>query len=254
MKNILSAVLLAAVLSLLAAAQDARVPSVVINQDGEMSTHGTTGSTWGLPSVPGTILFYGGDTNTSDPNQTGFANGNTLLVPLTEVLAAVTAPKNGGKIVTSAVFFNQVATGTSNPFDPPTGTYDVRTNVSDGNCGTELTSGSGPQTAVLTGRKPFGAPEYTTTVSFAKPLTAKDGTTYWFNESPQCTDSSNGTCASEQFFFDNTTQQTNGVNANAQPKGQMFLDSNFFGFVCKNLCDDAPNSQQCAWGSWGLLK
>jgi hypothetical protein len=210
--------------------------------------------TWGIPSVPGTIVFYGGDINVNDPNAQGFNNGNTLLAPQSAVYAPVTAPKSG-KIVVSSVFVNQSPSITSGKvFDPPTATYDVRTGLSEGNCGTSLASGSGSQTAVLTGRSPFGFPEYTTTVSFAHSLTAKNGTTYWFNESPQCTNSANGNCSSEQFYFSNTTQQTNGVNANAQPKGQMYSAGASLGTDCHNVCDGSQNSQQCAWGSWGLTK
>jgi hypothetical protein len=242
-----------AALSLVAMAQDAKAPLLTLSQSGRASRSSGT-VTWGLPTVPGNILFYGGDTNTSDPNEQSFANGNTLFSPATMTYAPVTAPKNGGKIVASAVFFNQVATGTGgNVFDPATATYDVRTGLSEGYCGTDLTSGSGPQTAVLTDRQPFGFPEYTTTVQFTRPLTAKDGTTYWFNESPQCTDGSNFACQFGQFFLDNTTQQTNGLNANAQPRGQLYGDSDSFGATCLNYCTNL-NEQQCGWASWGLLK
>lgn len=257
MKKILFVVMLVAVFSFAAMAQDAKVPSLVANHNGAAGVHGNGSVTWGLPSTPKAILFYGGDTNTSDPNEQGFANGNTLLVPTTTTYGSVTAPKSG-KISTSAVFFNQSPTISSGTvFDPATGTYDVRTGISSGNGGTDQTHGSGPQTAVLTGRIPFGAfMEYTTTVSFARPLTAHDGTTYEINESPQCTNSANGNCGSMQYFFSNTTQQTNGVNANAQPSGALWFNSAFFGFTWVNWCDPSlgQNSSQCAWGSWGLLK
>jgi hypothetical protein len=74
------------------------------------------------------------------------------------------------------------------------------------------------------------------------------------NESPQCTDESNGDCESE-FFYANTTQETNGVNASAQPAGELFLNSAFFGFTWENWCDSAlgQNLEQCARGSFGIL-
>jgi hypothetical protein len=96
-------------------------------------------------------------------------------------------------------------------------------------------------------------PEYTTTVYFAKPLTAKDGTTYWFNETPQCTNTRDANCDLAEYFFDNTTQQTNGVNADAQPPYQLYLNSDYFGFTCSNVCG-GTNSPACKYGSWGLLK
>jgi hypothetical protein len=254
-KKILFVVMLIAVFSFAAMAQDAKVPSLVANHNGEATAHGPSSVTWGLPSVPAgkSILFYGGDVNPNDPNVQGFANGNTVLTPNVTTYGSVTAPKSG-KITTSAVFFNNEATQTGNIYDPATATYDIETNVKDGVGATELTHGSGKQTAVATGRLPFGLTEMTDTVSFSSVLTAKDGTTYVINESPQCTDTSNATCT-EQFFFSNTTQQTNSVNGSAQPAGQLWFNSTFFGFTWTNWCDAAlgQNSAQCARGSWGLL-
>jgi len=251
-KHALFTIILLAIASFSAHAQDAKTPSLVLHNPGDVSYQGSTNTTWGVPSVPGTIVFYGGDTNFNDPNQEGFANENTLLVGNISTYGAVTAPLKG-KITVSAVFFNNVATA-GGVFDPPIGTYDIRTGLSDGNCGTELASGSGPQTAVPTGRSAGDVVEYTTTVSFAKPLTAKNGTTYWVNETPQCTNTSDSTCSIQEYYFDNTTQQTNGVNANAQPPFQMFMNSQLFGLTCSRVMCGNQNSEACKWGSWGLLK
>ncbi len=166
----------------------------------------------------------------------------------------MTAPS--GKVTTSAIFFNDLVTG-SGPtyFDPATGTYDVRTGITEGNGGSEFASGSGAQSSAATGRIAFGYPEYTTTVKFAKAITATPGTTYWANESPQCTNGNNASCT-EQYFASNTTQETNGVNASHQPAGQMYFESAYFGFTWANWCDSSLglNSDQCARLSFGLLK
>jgi hypothetical protein len=251
-KKILFVVMLVTAFSFMAMAQGARVPSVVATHTPNVA-HGNGGA-WGLhlPSNA-TVIFYGGDTNTSDPNEQGFVNGNTLLTPTSPTYSSVTVPASA-HVVATGIFYNSLPEEGAAQFDPATGTYDIRTGVSDQNGGTSLASGSGPQTAVATGRDPFGFPEYTTTVNFAKPLNAKGGVTYTVDESPQCTDESNGDCEAE-FFYSNTTQETNGVNASAQPAGKLFLNSAFFGFTWENWCDSAlgQNAEQCARGSFGIL-
>lgn len=247
---ILFALTVAACMSIGVQAQDALTPSLVLHNSGKAASSFSAKGTWGVPSVPGTIIFYGGDTNFSDPNYAGYANMNTLLVENTHIYAAVTAP-TGSKTTVSGVFFNDIAL-VEGVFDPPTGTFDVRRGLSNSDCGTELASGSAPQTAVPTGRSAGDYVEYTTSVSFPKPLTARGGTTYWFNETPQCTNTGDNACETQAYYFDNTTQQTNGVNANAQPPYQLYLNSSYFGYSCFNLC--GTNGPGCEWGSWGLYR
>ena len=253
MKKTLFAVVLVAAFSFSAFAASA--PSLTAKGNGRAS-RGTSTPTWGIPSVPSTIIFYGGDINVNDPNAQGFANGNTLAVPDSSTYGAVTAPK-GSKVTVSGIFFNNspnVSGGTV--FDPATGTYDIRIKVSEGVGGTSVASGSGAQTAVLTGRDPFGLTEYTNAVQFAKSLTATAGTTYWVNETPQCTNSGNGNCSAEFMYVSNTTQKTNSVNGSAQPSSQIYLNSAYFGFTWANWCDAAlgQSPQQCAFMSFGLTK
>jgi len=243
MKRTLFAIALAALASFPALAQDAKTPTLTLHTT-DNTSKSPTARIWGLPKVPGNIVFYGGDSNS---NSEGYANENTLLIGDTSVYAAVTAPKSG-KVTVTAVFFATTST-VGDVFDPPTGTYDVRIGVSNGNCGTDLASGSGPQTAVPTGRTLDGIPEYFTTVAFAKPLTAQDGVTYWFNETPQCTNSGESACDSAEYYFDTTPNEANGVNANAQPAGQLYENSSFFGYTCTQLCS---TSDQACRGSWGL--
>lgn len=251
MKKILFVVMLVVVFSLAAMAQHAQAPITVLNQHGNPSFHGEQG--WGNQNPNAAkLIFYGGDSNPSDPNVEGFANGNTLLVPTTTDYGAVTAP-TGSKVVATGVLFNQVATQTGTIFDPATATYDIRTGVSEGVGGTSVASGSGKQTATVTGRQPFGFIEYSTSVAFTKPLTPKGGTTYWVNESPQCTDTSNAICSELQYFFDNTTEQTNGINAKLQPGYEGFFNSAYFGYTWANNCDlVGGQSALCEWQSFGI--
>jgi hypothetical protein len=244
-KKILFAVMLVAALSLIASA--ANVKTTATNSKGDASFHGTPG--WGNPPASAAkLIFYGGDTNTSDPNEQGFATGDTLLVPDASTYFAVKAPS---KVVATGILYNEIATlGT---FDPAQGNYDIRTGVTSGSGGKDLAHGSGAQTTSLTGRDPFGFQEYAASVSFTKPLSATSGTTYWVNLDSQCTNSGDGNCE-EQFFVDNTTQQTNAINGKLQPNGQIFFNSTYFGFTWTNWCDPSlgQNAQQCAYGSFGI--
>jgi opacity protein-like surface antigen len=244
-KKLLFAVMLVATMCWVASAADVKAH---LGGKGDANFHGTPG--WGNPpATAANLIFYGGDTNVSDPNEDGFATGDTLLVPNASSYGAVKAPS---KVVATGILFNEIATALT--FDPAQATYDIRTGVSEGNGGHDLLSGSGAQTATPTGRMPFGAyTEYAASVNFTKPVTATKGVTYWVNLGSECTNSGDGNCQ-EQFFVDNTTQQTNGINANLQPPSEMFFNSTYFGFTWANWCDSSlgTNAQQCEWMSFGI--
>jgi hypothetical protein len=266
MKKILFASVLVALLTAVGLTQNtSTAPLGYIVKEGDPNFHGTPG--WGNPPASAaTLIFYGGDFNADDNNAVALANGNSLLIPDTATYGAVTAPK-GSKVVATGVLFNGFAIcysdfpGTteacpgSKNYDPATGTYDIRTDVSEGSGGKDLVHGSGPQTQAATGRSiALGCCtylEYSTSVMFTKPLTPAGGTTYWLNESPQCTDSSNVNCGVETFNVSNTTEQTNGINAKLQPTGEIFINSSFFGENWENPCEFL-NPQQCARLSFGV--
>ncbi len=253
MKNILSAVVLAVVFTMLATAQDVRKPTMTMSRSGDASFHGSPG--WGNPPANAAdLIFYGGDVNASDPHVNAYPNGNTLLVPNTTTYGAVTVPANS-KVVASGVLFNQIAILQGDIFDPATATYDVRIGVSEGNGGTSVLSGSNHQYSQTTGRMPFSYVEYATSVAFTQRFTPTPGTTYWVNLSSQCTDSSNSLCTGLQFFEDNTTQKTNGINANVQPAYQAFFNSAFFGYNWPNVCDlvggESPLCEYLSFGIYG---
>ena len=239
----------------IAAAQTPNTPVVHLQKTNRASVHAAQASIKLPASPPSTaepLLFYGGDTNTDDPNDDGFANGNTLLVPNTAVYGAITVP-SGGKVVATGILFNQIATQSGDIFDPATATFDIRSGVSEGNGGKDILNGSGPQSVVPTGRQPFGYTEYATSVSFTKQLTPASGTTYFVNLSSQCTDSGNSVCNGLQYFADNTTQQTNGIDPNLQPSYSSFFNSAYFGYDWANVCDlVGGQSPLCEWQSFGI--
>ena len=251
MRKTFVAVLLTALAAMTATAQNTKAPTPVLSHGGDASFHGTP--SWGTPPPPSAqLIFYGGDTNTSDPNEQGFANGNTLLTPNVTTYGAVIPPASSN-VVATGVLFNQEPT-ISGAFDPATGTYDIRIGVSSGNGGTSVGGGSNKQYATPTGRFPFGFTEYSTSVAFTAPFIPTPGTTYWVNESPQCTNSGDSNCSSLQYFASNTTQQTNAINGFAQPPNEIFFNSSFFGFTWTNWCDPSlgQNSQQCEFLSYGI--
>jgi hypothetical protein len=250
MKSLVSLIALIVTLTCTAMAQDTARPALSLSNHGDAAAN-TEDFSWGPPPPRPNILFYGGDINTDDPNADAFANGNTLLVGNSPTYGALRVPKTGHFMITG-IFFSTIATGTGNIFDPPTATYDIRVDMNPYG-GTSVASGSGVQTAQPTGRMPFGYPEYLTSVALTKPFTPTNGETYWVNESPQCTDSGNSNCENEQFFVDNTTQQTGAVNGKAQPKGESFFDCNYCsGLTFYNWCLSGVNEQQCAYLSFGI--
>lgn len=203
-----------------------------------------------LPSLCKPCVFYGGDYNANDPNSGGFADGNTLLVPTTAMYAAVDIPKNVNGVITG-ILFMQMTLGTGNYFDPDTAPYDIRVGLSEGNGGTSVANGTNTLTyAPYMNVDDFEI--YQTAVNLTAPFKVTPGTRYWFSVVPQCTNTGNPNCSSIQFYLPNTTQETNGLNAAAQPPYEMFLTSTYFGFDWQNLCD-GKDSPACARASVGLM-
>ena len=179
----------------------------------------------------------------------GFSDENTLLINSSSTYGAVSIPTGANASVTG-ILVNVLATAA---FDPFTATYDIRQGVSEGNGGTEVSSGSGAVAVAATGRNAFGYQEYTVTVTFSS-VTLVPGE-YWFNVTPQCTNTLDGSCTVFRQFSSNTTQETNAVNGAWQPDNEIFWNSVYFGETWANWCDSSIglNTQQCDWLSFGLV-
>jgi len=202
------------------------------------------------PALCSPCLFYGGDLNTSSSNAAGMSDENTLLITGgSSTYGAVNIP-TGTTANVYGILYNVQADAA---FDPQTASYDIRTGVSEGNGGTSIASGSGTAVVQATGRNFLGLYEYTIAVSWATPVTLTAGE-YWFNATPNCTNTLDGSCYVFRQFVSNTTSQANGVHAGWQPAHEMFLNSSFFGFTWANWCDSSLgfNQYQCGFLSFGL--
>lgn len=248
MKTTLFAFAFVVALSLSAVA--ANKPAASIHRAGDASA--ALPQSNGTPSVPPALcrptLFYGGDINTSNPNAAGMSDENTLLiVGGSSTYGAVDIP-TGVTGNVSGICFNIQA---SAAFDPLSATYDIRTGVSEGNGGTSLASGSAAIVVAPTGRNFLGLTEYTVAVSF--PTVSLTSGTYWFNLTPQCLNTLDGSCNVFRQFVSNSNL-ANQINGHWQPVHEMFLNSSYFGFTWANWCDSSLgfNTIQCAGMSFGV--
>jgi len=194
-------------------------------------------------------LFYGGDLNVSSINAAGMSDENTLLIAGgSSTYAAVNIP-TGVTATVYGILFNIQADAA---FDPLTASYDIRTGVSEGDGGTSIASGSGTAVVQPTGRNFLGLNEYTVAVSWSAAVTLTPGE-YWFNVTPQCLNTLDGSCSVYRQFVSNTTLG-NSHHGSWQPLHEMFLNSAFFGFTWANWCDSSLgfNSSQCGAMSFGL--
>ena len=194
-------------------------------------------------------LFYGGDTNPASPVDNGFANENTLLVPDTTVWGAFTVP-SGQTWTVDGLFINTIADGYDG-LDPSNSSWTIASGLSEGSGGTTVASGTSTTSGTSftpTGRSPFGFTEYTLKVKVAPSVVLSAGT-YWVNITPQCTDSSNGSCDIAQYFFDDTF----GLNRYGplEPAEVGYFNSSYFGFDYANLCE--VSSTGCQALSFGVI-
>lgn len=231
MKKILCVVMFVALCSFFAFGQG-RAPMMTLNH-GNVAHHGNNFAPGGAPALcQGKCPFYGGDIDVNDPNVNGFANANTLLVSDTHTYSVLKAPVNAQ--VTGMVI-NHLPTASGNIYDPAVGQWDVRTGVSSGNGGTSVASGQNKLAHQPTGRTAFGLTEDSAGSLFTSPVSIASGTSYWFNYTPQCTNSGNSTC-SAVYYFESNTDSLNSVNGNLQPKYEIFFTSSYFGYNWANLC------------------
>jgi hypothetical protein len=202
------------------------------------------------PALCNPCLFYGGDINVGDINAAGLSDENTVLIPASSTYGAVNVPEGVTATVWGIVFNVQASAA----FDPMTGTYDIRTGVSDGDGGTSIASGTAPIRVQATGQNFLGLNEYTIAVKLPSAVVLTPGE-YWFNLTGTCTGTTDGSCGVFRQFVSNTTGETNNLHGSWQPVHEMFLNSSFFGFTYTNWCDSSLglNVAQCAGLSFGVI-
>ncbi len=250
MKRMLFVTALVMALISLSAAADQK-PAPVLSRTGDPSVKAQVHKNSSKPQAPASCnpcLFYGGDLNPTDPNADGFSDENTLLiVGGNSTYGAITIPSGPNANVTG-ILVQVLATAA---FDPFTATYDIRQGVSEGNGGSDVSTGSASVAVAATGRTAFGLYEYTVTATFSS-VTLVPGE-YWFALEPQCLNTLDGSCSVFRQFVSNTTEEANAVNGGWQPNGEMF-DNGYFG-SWNNWCDSqfGLNSEQCEWLSFGVI-
>jgi hypothetical protein len=250
-KTTLCAVVLVAALTLTASAQ--KKPAASQHRAGDPSVQVGPFKDSASPAPPALCspcLFYGGDLNPGDSNAAGLSDENTLLIPGSTTYGSINVP-TGVTATVWGILFNVQA---SAAFDPMTGSYDIRTGVSEGNGGTSIASGTAPLRVAATGRNFIGLNEYSIAVKLNSAVVLTPGE-YWFNVEPNCTSSLDGSCGVFRQFVSNTTSETNNLRGSWQPAHEMFLNSSFFGFTWANWCDSSLglNVAQCAGLSFGVI-
>ena len=251
MKKTIFAVTVVLAFALAAMAEQAK-PPVAVHGTGNGNTSKIVNSPPSVtpPPLCNPCFFYGGDLNPFDINADGFSDENTLLITGgSATYGAVILPYQAAL---QGIVFNILAT---DAFDPKTATYDIRENVSEGNGGFSLQSGSSNIQIVATGRNAFGLYEYEISVHFPT-VTLEPETEYWFNVEPQCLNgATDGSCYVGRFFVSNTTQGTNNIKGTQQPGHSMFFNSTYFGFTYANWCDSdlGLTGGECNLMSYGLV-
>lgn len=252
MERRLFAAALAIALSLSAAAEQTKKPALSQHRAGNSAAElkeFKDASNATPPSLCNPCAFYAGDLSTTDPNAAGLSDENTFYVTGSSTYAALNIPAGDTLTVKGALFNVQASAA----FDPLTATYDVRTGISEGNGGTSLASGTAGIKVVATGRSFNGLYEYTIAVKIPS-LILTTGE-YWFNVTPTCTDTLDGSCYIQRQYASNTTQGANSIRGSWQPPNSEYLNSAFFGFSWANWCDSALglNQVQCGALSYGVI-
>jgi hypothetical protein len=198
------------------------------------------------PSYCSPCLFYGGDFDSSNPNENGLANENSLIVADTTMFIPFRVP--GGTVwKVSGLFTNDLADGYDG-IDPAQATWSISAGMSSGNAGTVIASGTASASFTATGRNGFGYNEYTTLVHMTQSVNLSAGQ-YWLSVVPQCTNSGDSNCDVAQYFVTNTPG-TNRYGIH-EPPNQSFFNSTYFGYDYANAC--TVTTLGCAEFSVGVL-
>ncbi len=163
-------------------------------------------------------LFYGGDFDPNNPNADGLSNETDAIVGGSPYGAATY--QNFTPPFSQTAYFSLFSNNLSG-LNPTTGYWELRIDVSEGNGGTLVASGTSAMTQTATGRSGFGYTEYRDEVDDLK-LSLTGGTQYWFAVVPN--DLNNGNA--KRSYNSNTF----GVNSvGTQISNQQYWNSAFFG-------------------------
>lgn len=175
--------------------------------------------------APYACFFYGGDLDPNNPNSDGLSNENDGIVSGNPYGAAVYQ----NFLSTGLVPINGLATNNLSALSPATAYWEIRANVSEGNGGTLIASGTGATSNQPTGRTFAGYNEYT---SFVGGLDVNIGAgNYWMAVVPQDPNDLNRAFESNTF----------GLNSiGNQITGQQFWNSPFFGASYDNTESSNP--------------
>lgn len=197
------------------------------------------------PAKCSPCLWYGGDLNPSSSAAQGFANENTVLVPTTTTYAAFQVPAGQHWEVTGALV--NVLSNNFGVLDPKQAVWAITNGISSGNPGTTVATGTATAFVGPTGRTAFGLTEYTVDVTFPK-VGLQPGA-HWISVVPQCTNSSDSSCTSAEFFLSDTDLTNQFGPADRNFAG--FFNSSFFGYNYAPLC--TVNTLGCEWSSAGVM-
>ncbi len=185
--------------------------SVFANAQAEPCTAAGSVNTFGLACV-----FYGGDFDPKNLNANALANENDAAVNGNPYGAATLQNFNWGGGSIDGLFTNNLST-----LNPTSGYWEIRNNVSEGNGGTLLASGTGGGTDFLhtaTGNTAFGYNEFTDAVKTNLTLGAGQ---YWFSVVPNDLNNPNRSF--------NTNTFVSGGAIGSDTDNEQYFDSPFFG-------------------------
>jgi hypothetical protein len=188
------------------------------------------------PNPPGyckPCLFYGGDFSNS-ATAAGIANEEDILVKKSEVLVPFDVP-TAQQWEAVGLFTNDFSSVSL--IDPAKAAWSISTGVTQGSCGTPLTSGNSRATFKPTGRSAFGLNEYTTLVKI-KGVQLPPGR-YWLATVPECTNTAN--CTSARYFASDFVGKPLDPFGPPEPCNQSYWTSKTFGENCTRITGKGCN-------------
>lgn len=178
----------------------------------------------GLINGCSNCLAYGGDLDPNSPNANGLASEKDVIVSDAEVVWPIVIP-SGKNAVAVRIIGNFLTLGCV--ADPQQADWDIRVNVSSGNGGTVIASGTNSILIAPTGRSAFGLIECRVQVSLPKPVVLSPGT-YYFGLVPYCTNTGNSTCLGQRYFLSDSPDAPPINGRGDAPANDSFFNSGFF--------------------------